>query len=157
MEDNPYKITSENTHYTDSTAGPSAGDLDKSSEDLVSIARWQAFFGFLGAFSCILLMITMVFQLLFVLGAGGVGGFDGLLSFGLFFLVLIAYGLPTLKLLKASQSARLCARREESLSKMIKAQRSFWSTIGIVVCVTLGLYISFLALLFFGLSASSSF
>jgi hypothetical protein len=158
MEDNPYKITSENTHYTNSTAGPSVGDLVKSSEDLASIARWQAFFGFLGAFSCILLMITMVFQLLFVLGTGGLGGFEGLLSFGLFFLVLIAYGLPTLKLLKASQSARLCARREESLSKMIEAQRSFWSTIGIVVCVTLGLYISILAfVLFFGLAATSFF
>ena len=158
MEDNPYKISAESTQYTNPTAGPSISELVKASEDLASLARWQAFFGFFGAFLCILLMITMVFQLLFVLGTSGLGGVEGLLSFGLFVLVLVAYGLPTVKLLKASQSARLCARQAESFSKMIEAQRSFWSTIGIIVCVTLGLYISFLAFaVLFGFAASGLF
>ena len=158
MEDNPYKITTESTHYTNSAAGPSISEFVKASEDLASIARWQAFFGFIGAFSCILLTITMVFQLLFVLGTSGLGGFEGLFSFGFLVLVLIAYGLPTIKLLKASQSARLCARQAESFSKMIEAQRSFWSTIGIVASVTIGLYISFLAFaLLFGFAASGLF
>ncbi|MCU0721826.1 MAG: hypothetical protein MUC83_19100 [Pirellula sp.] len=158
MDDNPYKTTSESTHYTNSEAGQTASEIVKASEDLAAIARWQAFFGFLGAFCCILLAITMVFQLLFVLGTSGLGGVEGLFSFGVFVLVLIAYGLPTIKLLKASQSARLCARQGESFSKMIEAQGSFWRTSGIVVCVTMGLYISVLVFaMFFGLATSRFF
>jgi hypothetical protein len=144
MQDNPYKATPENLNFTDSTSLPSTTELVKASEDLASIARWQAFFGFLGAFTCIMLMLAMFAQILFLAGTLSLGTGE-LFGLGIFLLVLLAYGLPTLKLLKASQSARLCARQAESFSKMIEAQRSFWSTIGMVVCITLGLYIVFFA------------
>lgn len=148
MEDNPYKATPANSNFSESPSLPSGTDLAKTSEDLASIARWQAFFGFLGAFTCVMLMLVMFLQILLLAGTMSLATGE-LFSFGIFLLVLVAYGLPTFKLIKASQSARLCARQAESFSKMIEAQRSFWSTIGMVVCITLGLYFTVFVIFLF--------
>ncbi len=157
MQDNPYRATSDGTSFSDSPSLPSGTDLVKASEDLASLARWQAFFGVLGVLTCFLLMLLMFFQILFLAGTFSLG-IGELFSLGIFLLMLVAYGLPSFKLLKASQSARLCARQAESISKMIEAQRSFWSTIGMVVCITLGLYVTFFAVfLLFGLTGEFLF
>ncbi|MCU0712839.1 MAG: hypothetical protein MUC43_12330 [Pirellula sp.] len=158
MEDNPYKISSETSYTSHSADSSLQHDLVKASEDLASIARWQAFFGFIGALSCFLIAITLLAQLFFSGGGLSVAGEGGAFAVGTFFLMLVAYGLPTIKLFKASRSARLCARQADGFSRMIEAQRSFWRTVGLIVCISLGIYFAIIVgVVFFGVAMSTLF
>lgn len=154
MEDNPYKLSSGNSYSSQSTNAPLNHDLVKVSENLVSLARWQTFFGVLGALVCVLVAFTSLSQLF--IGFSVVqqrDGSEGIVSLVTLTLILVIYGIPTIKLFKASQYARLCARNAEGYSKMIESQCSFWRTVGLIVCVSLALYVAILAFgLLFGLS-----
>lgn len=158
MSDNPYQTDFSGSQHPNVSAGPMASEMDRVGEDLASLARWQAFFGFVGAVVCIIMTITVLFQVIFLLGVSGMGGVQAATSSGFLVLLLIVYGLPTAKLLKASQTARHCARQTESFSKMIAAQRSFWRTTGIIFSVFLGLYIALIVFaLGLGVSAYNFF
>lgn len=142
MSDNPYQSDFSGTNPNSDLGSTRVGDQMRMNESLISIARWQAFFGFLGALVCFLIFISVGFQVLFLIGASGLGGVQAILSSGFAIILLVIYGLPTVKLIKASQSARACAMESKTVAEMIDDQRAFWRIIGIVVCATVGLYIA---------------
>lgn len=154
MEDNPYKLSSGNSYSSQPNNSPLHHDLVTATEDLVSLARWQTFFGVLGALVCVIVAFTSLSQLFFGFSGGvNTNGSEGIVTLVTLTIILVIYGIPTIKLFKASQYARLCARNAEGYSKMIEAQCSFWRTVGLIVCVSLALYVAIMAFaLLFGLS-----
>ncbi|XZE20264.1 hypothetical protein SH449x_000128 [Pirellulaceae bacterium SH449] len=142
MSDNPYQSDFSGTNPNSDLGSTMVGDQMRLNESLISIARWQAFFGFLGALFCFLIFVSVGIQVLFLIGLSGLGSVEAVLSSGFAILVLVAYGLPTAKLIKASQSARACAMQGKTVAEMIDDQRAFWRILGIVVCATVGLYVA---------------
>lgn len=145
MSDNPYQSDFSGTHSVPEVGSTTVGDQIRLNESLVSMARWQSFFGFLGVLACFLIFISVGFQALLFIGGSGFGGSEAVFTSVFMILILIAYGLPTAKLIKASRSARACAMESKTVAEVIEDQRAFWRILGIIVCTTIGLYIAIIA------------
>lgn len=153
MDYNPYSSSNPPASvYAGSNHGQSAGNLLTPTlmQSLAGTAPWVKFCSVIGfIFTGLMLVLALGMFVASAVGikeAGPIGGV--MLIGGVFYLVIgFLYFFPSMKLWKYGSgiSQLMLSQQVADLEQAIEAQRVFWKFVGIMIIVTIALYLLFIA------------